>query len=143
MDVTDGFGLGSADSAWLFDASGALLDSYSWTAHAATTYGHCFDGTGDFGWVFSMPTYLGQRVVSAAGSIQLTLPASLPAGAHRLAVLVANGNVIGWFHLAVAAAALGATGADADAGLALALLLLGTGGVLVLARLARRRAATR
>ena len=43
-----GFGLGTADSARLFDASGALVDSYSWTSHAATTYGRCPDGTGPF-----------------------------------------------------------------------------------------------
>ena len=42
-----GFGLGGADSARLFDADGAtLVDSYTWTAHAATTYGRCPDGTG-------------------------------------------------------------------------------------------------
>ena len=41
-----GFGLGSADSARLFDAANAALDSYSWTAHAITTYGRCPDGTG-------------------------------------------------------------------------------------------------
>jgi len=44
-----GFGLGSADSARLFDVDGTtLIDSYSWTAHAATTYGRCPDGTGAF-----------------------------------------------------------------------------------------------
>ncbi|WP_433211181.1 lamin tail domain-containing protein [Dactylosporangium sp. CS-047395] len=48
LDVDPVFGLGSADSARLFTASGALVDSYSWTAHAATTYGRCPDGTGDF-----------------------------------------------------------------------------------------------
>jgi hypothetical protein len=42
------FGLGSADSVRIFDASGTLVDSYSWTAHAATTYGRCPDGTGAF-----------------------------------------------------------------------------------------------
>ena len=42
------FGLGSADSARLFDATGTLVDSYSWTAHAAITYGRCPDGTGAF-----------------------------------------------------------------------------------------------
>ena len=41
-----GFGLGSADAARIFDASGTLIDSYSWTAHAAVTYGRCPDGTG-------------------------------------------------------------------------------------------------
>ena len=43
-----GFGLGGADSARLFDATGALVDSVSWTAHAATTYGRCPTATGAF-----------------------------------------------------------------------------------------------
>ena len=47
-DAQFGFGLGSADSVRLFDASGALFESYSWTAHAATTYGRCPNGTGAF-----------------------------------------------------------------------------------------------
>jgi hypothetical protein len=49
LDVETAFGLGGADSARLFQADGAtLVDSYTWTAHAATTYGRCPDGTGDF-----------------------------------------------------------------------------------------------
>lgn len=43
-----GFGLGSNDSARLYDADGVLVDSYSWTSHASTTYGRCPNGTGDF-----------------------------------------------------------------------------------------------
>jgi hypothetical protein len=44
-----GFGLGAADAARLYDATGTtLIDSYSWTAHAATTYGRCPDGSGPF-----------------------------------------------------------------------------------------------
>jgi len=43
-----GFGLGAADSAQLFDASNAPVDSFSWTAHAPTTYGRCPDGGGAF-----------------------------------------------------------------------------------------------
>jgi hypothetical protein len=43
-----GFGLGGADSARLFDPSGALVDSFAWTAHAATTYGRCPEGSGVF-----------------------------------------------------------------------------------------------
>lgn len=50
----DGFGLGGADSARLFDGD-ALLDAYSWAAHAPTTYGRCPDGTGDFA-VTTAPT---------------------------------------------------------------------------------------
>ncbi|MEU8004893.1 lamin tail domain-containing protein [Catellatospora sp. NPDC049111] len=49
LDVETAFGLGGADSARLFQADGAtLVDAYTWTAHAATTYGRCPDGTGDF-----------------------------------------------------------------------------------------------
>jgi hypothetical protein len=43
-----GFGLGGADSARLFDAAGTLVDSFSWTSHAVTTYGRCPSGTGAF-----------------------------------------------------------------------------------------------
>jgi hypothetical protein len=44
-----GFGLGGADAARLFAADGTTLaDSYSWTAHAATSYGRCPDASGDF-----------------------------------------------------------------------------------------------
>lgn len=42
------FGLGAADSVRIFDAAGKLFESYSWTAHAAVTYGRCPNGTGDF-----------------------------------------------------------------------------------------------
>jgi len=51
-DVDSGptaFGLGGADSARLFEpGASTLVDSYSWTAHAATTYGRCPNGTGAF-----------------------------------------------------------------------------------------------
>jgi hypothetical protein len=42
------FGLGGADSVRLYDALGALVDQYSWTAHATATYGRCPNGSGDF-----------------------------------------------------------------------------------------------
>ncbi|MEC5183861.1 hypothetical protein RCH12_001320 [Cryobacterium sp. MP_3.1] len=49
VDAAGGFGLGGADTARLLAADGStLLDSYAWTAHAATSYGRCADGTGDF-----------------------------------------------------------------------------------------------
>ncbi|MEP6619723.1 MAG: lamin tail domain-containing protein [bacterium] len=48
FDVEANFGLGAPDAARLFDKSGALLDSYTWTTHAATTYGRCPNGTGTF-----------------------------------------------------------------------------------------------
>ena len=44
-----GFGLGSGDSARIFNAAGVLIDSYTWpTGHAAITYGRCPDGAGAF-----------------------------------------------------------------------------------------------
>ena len=42
------FGLGKADSATLRNADGAIVAEYSWTAHAAVSYGRCPDATGDF-----------------------------------------------------------------------------------------------
>ncbi|MDT7729237.1 MAG: hypothetical protein QOI21_5813 [Actinomycetota bacterium] len=49
LDVETSFGLGSADSVRLFKSdSSTLVDSYSWTAHATTTYGRCPNGTGAF-----------------------------------------------------------------------------------------------
>jgi hypothetical protein len=48
-NVAGGFGLGSSDSARLFFSDGiTLIDSFSWTSDARTTYGRCPDGTGDF-----------------------------------------------------------------------------------------------
>jgi len=49
LDVEVNFGLGSSDAARLFDSGGTLLDSYTWTAHAASTWGRCPNGTGTFG----------------------------------------------------------------------------------------------
>ncbi len=49
FDVDATFGLGSSDSARLYQPGGStLVDSYSWTSHASTTYGRCADGTGAF-----------------------------------------------------------------------------------------------
>ncbi|WP_330334273.1 lamin tail domain-containing protein [Streptomyces sp. NBC_00536] len=49
LDVEASYGLGSSDAARLFLADGStLVDSYTWTAHATTTYGRCPDGTGAF-----------------------------------------------------------------------------------------------
>lgn len=45
-----GFGLGVDDSVTLFQADGSsVVDSYAWSGgHAATTYGRCADGTGEW-----------------------------------------------------------------------------------------------
>jgi hypothetical protein len=42
------FGLGGGDSVRLYDASQALIESYTWTTAATQTYGRCKDGLGDF-----------------------------------------------------------------------------------------------
>ncbi|GAA3659126.1 lamin tail domain-containing protein [Microbacterium marinilacus] len=42
------FGLGGNDSATLRDPQGVVVATYSWTAHAAVTYGRNPDGTGEF-----------------------------------------------------------------------------------------------
>lgn len=53
--VDGSFGLGNVDSARLFNAgtinigSATPVDSYSWSSHAATTYGRLPNGTGSFG----------------------------------------------------------------------------------------------
>lgn len=49
FDTEPAFGLGSGDTVTLFAADGTtVLDTYTWTQHAATTYGRCPDGTGEF-----------------------------------------------------------------------------------------------
>nr|WP_198541295.1 lamin tail domain-containing protein [Parafrankia soli] len=49
LDVDPVFGLGSADSVRLYQPGGTtLVDSYTWTSHATTTYGRCPDGSGAF-----------------------------------------------------------------------------------------------
>ncbi|NYF12879.1 hypothetical protein HDC34_001173 [Pseudoclavibacter sp. JAI123] len=48
-DGESDLGLGGADSVRLFGTDGTtVVDQYSWTRHAATTYGRCPDGTGEF-----------------------------------------------------------------------------------------------
>ncbi|WP_405216092.1 lamin tail domain-containing protein [Agrococcus sp. Ld7] len=52
--ITDGtaynadFGLGGGDSVTLRDATGAVVDRFSWESHAAVTYARCADMTGAF-----------------------------------------------------------------------------------------------
>lgn len=47
-DKSAGFGLGGKDSVRVFDAAGKLVAEYSWTEHAATTWGRIPDKTGEF-----------------------------------------------------------------------------------------------
>jgi hypothetical protein len=47
VDGPGGFGLGSGDSARVFEPAAVdPIATYSWTSHAAATYGRCPDGTG-------------------------------------------------------------------------------------------------
>lgn len=87
-------------------------------------------------WLFSQPTALGSSVVDAKGQIRVFIPATTPAGMHRLAVTAADGTLIGWQQVEVRApgGALAATGAAAP----LAAVVIGAGlltaGVWVLCR---------
>ncbi len=53
-EAAQGFGLGSGDSARLYSADMTLVDSHTWSGHAATSYGRCPDGTGEFVTPFSV-----------------------------------------------------------------------------------------
>ncbi len=92
-------------------------------------------------WIFSTPTYLGRHTVSPSGTITLTLPTGLDAGAHRIVILDASGAVIGWYQLQVQAAptALASTGGESHGAEWLALAMVLAGVVLLAAR--RRRVA--
>lgn len=98
------------------------------------------------GWLFSSPISLGGGVVDAAGRVVFTLPDSVPAGAHRLAVTDAEGAFVGWGDLVVSApsaaadedraaktdrTALAATGSEASWGLGIAAALLILAGLAV------------
>jgi 5'-nucleotidase len=94
-------------------------------------------------WLYSTPVLVsdGWVQVDPAGYVTIELPDELPAGAHRLAVLDADGNVIGWQSVTVAdtgLAGLADTGAQVAPVLVFGALMLAAGAVLVIAR---RRAA--
>lgn len=105
------------------------------TAHTGRTVGV---------WLFSTPRLIATQVVAADGTVQVTIPADVPAGTHRLAVVADDGTVIGWQQIEIFAAGgstaggLASTGAAAAVAVSLAVLLTLSGaGVLVV----RRRAA--
>ena len=65
-----GFGLGSGDAARLFAPGGtALVDNYAWTAHSATTYGRCPDGSG----AFTTTSASTKGALNACGAIATTV----------------------------------------------------------------------
>lgn len=94
-------------------------------------------------WMYSDPERLATGTLTAAGAITVTIPTDAPLGAHRIAVYDADGDLLGWADIRIAAAAgaggLAATGAQLPtAAIALAVMLL-AGGALAVGR--RRRAA--
>ncbi|WP_423922181.1 ExeM/NucH family extracellular endonuclease [Frigoribacterium sp. 2-23] len=112
------------------------------------TVGQQYAGQWVSAWLYSTPVLLSDwQQVSAAGTIQVTIPADAPAGAHRIAVLNASGDVLGWTSVRVAAtgdptaipngasSALAYTGsAELTGWIALALLLMAMGGTVLVVR---------
>lgn len=92
-------------------------------------------------WLYSTPILLGAHVVAADGTVTVTLPAGVEAGMHRIVVLDAQGDVIGWTEVTVTdgLAATGSTPGSLAGSAALAVGLLLTGAAMMIAR--RRRAA--
>ncbi|GAB3146075.1 hypothetical protein GCM10027058_03230 [Microbacterium neimengense] len=94
-------------------------------------------------WFFSTPASGGSVTADAAGQATVTVPASLPAGAHRVVFVDSqSGSIVGWASFTVAG--LPATGASAPTMLATtagALMLLGA--LLVVDARRRRRTTTR
>jgi hypothetical protein len=96
--------------------------------------------------LFSTPVYLGPVTATSAGTILVTIPASTPAGAHRLAVLSADGSIVGWYAFqvvspAAAPTALGDSGTAAVPALLAALTLLLAGAAALGIRASRRERA--
>lgn len=105
-------------------------------------------------WLHSDPVFLGWHLVDATGEITVTLPAAIT-GAHRLVIVDADGEVIGWQSLTITAAtpvataapttALPSTGGDASGAawtaLLAALVLLAGAGLAASARARGRGAA--
>ncbi|MDJ0349947.1 ExeM/NucH family extracellular endonuclease [Cryobacterium sp. PH29-G1] len=92
-------------------------------------------------WVRSTPVQLGGWLqVDAQGNVSTTLPSNLSAGAHRIIVQDADGNVLGWTDITVAessSAVLANTGTDTTPWLYAGGFLLVFGAALMLKR--RRR----
>ncbi|MFK4808289.1 lamin tail domain-containing protein [Microbacterium sp. ZW CA_36] len=134
---------GPASDGQLTDATRGSVDAPATAAAGQTVT--LFVGTQYAGdtvsvWLHSTPISLGTHVVSAAGTVTVTLPAGVAPGEHRLVVLDADGNVIGWTEVTVTGplAATGADGAGLAATAGLAAALIGAG---VLAVVLRRRRA--
>lgn len=94
-------------------------------------------------WMYSDPTFLADGTLNAAGAITVTIPKDAAAGAHRLAVYSADGELLGWVNIQVTAGGggLAATGSELPAAaLVLALGLLFAGAIAVTLRRRRQTA---
>lgn len=108
MKPTMSFGLGKADAARLFLPDGTtLVDAFTWTAHAAVTFGRCADGRGAFEQtsvatpgaanVCAVSTPTPTPTPSPSGSASIVLP---PAGAVVVnEVESSGGDPDDWFEL--------------------------------------------
>jgi hypothetical protein len=93
-------------------------------------------------WWYSAPVLLGTPTVAADGSVRVTVPSDAAPGAHRVAVVAADGSLVGWDGTRVlpASGELAFTGAALGGGLAAALALLAGGGGLLAVRRHRQAA---
>lgn len=81
-------------------------------------------------WMFSTPTDLGAASVTASRTVTVTVPKTVAAGIHRVVVVDAAGDILGWTEVRVTGPGLAATGGDTSlAGLAgvIAVLALAAG----------------
>lgn len=116
---------------------------------AVVTLGSEFVGERVDVYLFSTPVALGERTVSAEGTVSVMISEDATLGAHRIAVYAGDGALLGWDTTTIVAPSAGAgaaapahlpdTGAEIDVVLvAGALLLLGAGVGLVVKTRARR-----
>ena len=107
-----------ADSALTASVQKTGLASSVLTIGTSTTLtvGTQFAGQQVDVWLHSDPIYLGRFTVAADGTVKVTLPASVPAGEHKVIVANQAGTVLAWDAVTVSAASNtvpgGATGLD-------------------------------
>ncbi|MCI2956391.1 hypothetical protein MN032_01695 [Agromyces atrinae] len=95
-------------------------------------------------WVHSTPQWLGWQLSSNDARATVALPANLDAGTHRVVLVDALGDAIGWVSVDIAAdgeitevtpgSVLASTGVELGGGVAAALLLLLVGGFIFVSR---------
>ncbi len=132
------------DTALIDDNRGGMTASASTVApgdQLTLTLGARHAGADVEVWMYSEPTFLAAGTLNAAGAITVTIPTDAVAGAHRIAVYAADGELLGWVGIEVTGGAdgagLAATGAQTPTGMiALAVMML-LGGALAVA--VRRR----